>query len=172
MTKVNKLMVVAHPDYETLFGGGELLKHKGEYKVICLDYGNHLVRHKEFICAMEKLGVEKWEHWDGEPYKSSTAYNESILIPRLERVLGEKNWEKVVTHNQGGEYGHYRHIGTHNVMARLCPEKMWVFDTCDKEPLTDEIKEQKGNILKECYPTQKQILRWFKWDCEKISKYE
>ena len=44
-------MVVAHPDDETLFGGGELLKHKGEYKVVCLDYGNHLVRHKEFICA-------------------------------------------------------------------------------------------------------------------------
>lgn len=165
-------MVVAHPDDETLFGGGELLKHKGEYKVVCLDYGNHLVRHKEFICAMEKLGVTKWEHWDGEPYKSSTAYNESILIPRLERVLRENDWEKVVTHNQGGEYGHYRHIGTHNVMARLCSEKMWVFDTCSKEPLSDEIKEQKGNILKECYPTQEQVLRWFKWDCEKISKYE
>lgn len=172
MSKVNKLMVVAHPDDETLFGGGELLKHKGEYKVVCLDYGNHLVRHKEFICAMEKLGVTKWEHWDGEPYKSSTAYNESILIPRLERVLGERDWEKVVTHNQGGEYGHYRHIGTHNVMARLCLEKMWVFDTCSKEPLSDEIKQQKGNILKECYPTQEQVLRWFKWDCEKISKYE
>ena len=165
-------MVVAHPDDETLFGGGELLKHKGEYKVVCLDYGNHLVRHKEFICAMEKLGVTKWEHWDGEPYKSSTAYNESILIPRLERVLGERDWEKVVTHNQGGEYGHYRHIGTHNVMARLCSDKLWVFDTCSKEPLSDEIKEQKGNILKECYPTQQQVLRWFKWDCEKISKYE
>lgn len=172
MSKVNKLMIVAHPDDETLFGGAELLKHKGEYKVVCLDYGNHMIRHKEFICAMEKLGVTKWEHWDGEPYKSSTAYNESILIPRLERVLGEREWEKVVTHNQGGEYGHYRHIGTHNVMARLCSEKMWVFDTCVNEPLSDEIKEQKGNILKECYPTQKQVLRWFKWDCEKISKYE
>ena len=39
----NKLMIVAHPDDETLFGGGELLKHKGEYKVICLDYGNHII---------------------------------------------------------------------------------------------------------------------------------
>ena len=32
---------------------------------------------------MEKLGVTKWEHWDGEPYKSSTTYNESVLIPRF-----------------------------------------------------------------------------------------
>jgi len=168
---VNKLMVVAHPDDETLFGGGELLKHKGEYKVVALDYGNHLIRHKEFICAMESLGVEKWEHWDGEPYKSSTAYNESILIPRLQRVLEEKEWDKVVTHNQGGEYGHYRHIGTHNLMARLVPDKLWVFDTCFDEPLSDTIKELKGNVLRECYPSQKQVLRWFKWDCERIVKH-
>jgi len=172
VSKVNKLMVVAHPDDETLFGGGELLKHKGEYKVVCLDYGNHLVRHKEFICAMEQLGVEKWEHWDGEPYKSSVSYNESILIPRLQRVLDEKDWEKVVTHNQGGEYGHYRHIGTHNVMARLVPDKLWIFDTCSKEPLSEDIKQIKDEVLKSCYLSQKQVLRWFKWDCEKISKYE
>ena len=87
------------------------------------------------------LGVPKWEHWDGETYKSSTAYNESILIPRIQRVLDERDWEKVVTHNQGGEYGHYRHVGTHNVMSRLCPEKLWVFDTCSDHPLSDEIKE-------------------------------
>ena len=29
--QVNKLMIVAHPDDETLFGGGELLRYKGEY---------------------------------------------------------------------------------------------------------------------------------------------
>ena len=168
---VNKLMIVAHPDDETLFGGGELLKHKGEYKVVCLDYGNHMVRHKEFICAMEMLGVEKWEHWDGEPYKSSTAYNESILIPRIERVLSERDWEKIVTHNQGGEYGHYRHIGTHNLMGRLCPDKLWVFDTCDDKPLTEEIRVKKGEILGSCYPSQKQVLRWFKWDCESLKKF-
>ena len=40
---VNKLMIVAHPDDETLFGGGELIKHRGEYKVVALDYGNHLL---------------------------------------------------------------------------------------------------------------------------------
>ena len=171
MSKLNKLMVVAHPDDETLFGGGELLKHMGEYKVICLDYGNHTVRHKEFISAMEKLGVEKWEHLDGTPYKSSVSYNESILIPKLQRVLDEQNWERVVTHNQGGEYGHYRHIGTHNVMARLCPDKLWVFDTCYKEPLHEQVRILKGRILESCYPSQKQVLRWFKWDCERILKF-
>jgi LmbE family N-acetylglucosaminyl deacetylase len=169
---LNKLMIVAHPDDETLFGGGELIKNKGEYKVVVLDYGNHLIRHKEFLCAMEKLSVTKWEHWDGELFKSSTAYNESVLIPRLERVLNEKNWEKVVTHNQGGEYGHYRHIGTHNVLARLCPEKLWVFSTCkDKKPLSNDVKALKGKVLRECYSSQEQVLRWFNWECETIEKF-
>ena len=30
-------MVVCHPDDETFFGGGELLKHPNEYKVVVLD---------------------------------------------------------------------------------------------------------------------------------------
>ena len=169
---VNKLMIVAHPDDETLFGGGELIKHRGEYKVVALDYGNHLMRHKEFICAMELLGVKKWEHWDGEPYKSSTAYNESILIPRIEKVLNEEDWDKVVTHNQGGEYGHYRHISIHNVMARICPEKLWVFDTCMNSPLDPNIKDRKSEVLEGCYPTQKQVLRCYKWHYERIIKYQ
>ena len=168
---VDKLMIVAHPDDESLFGGGELIKYKGEYKVVCLDYGNHLVRHKEFLCAMESLEVKKWEHWDGELFKSSTAYNESILIPRLERVLNEKNWKKVVTHNQGGEYGHYRHIGTHNVLSRLYPDKLWVFDTCVDSPLPPKIKELKQQVLKNCYSSQHQVLRWFDWSCERIVKF-
>ena len=87
-------------------------------------------------------------------------------------MLKEKNWEKVVTHNQGGEYGHYRHIGTHNVMAHLCPNKLWVFDTCMDSPLDINIKDHKSKVLKECYPTQKQVLRWFKWDYERIIKYQ
>ena len=33
---VKKLMIVAHPDDELIFGGAELIKHGPEYKVICL----------------------------------------------------------------------------------------------------------------------------------------
>lgn len=164
-------MIVAHPDDETLFGGGELIRHANEYKVVVLDYGNHMVRHREFIKAMETIGIQKWEHWDGEPYKSSAAYNESILIPLIERVLGERDWTKVVTHNQGGEYGHYRHVSTHNLMARLCPEKLWVFDMDYKLPLETKIRKKKYKLLTECYKSQQQVLRWFQWEYETISPY-
>lgn len=164
-------MIVAHPDDETLFGGGELIRHANEYKVVVLDYGNHMVRHREFIKAMETIGIQKWEHWDGEPYKSSAAYNESILIPLIERVLSERNWTKVVTHNQGGEYGHYRHVSTHNLMARLCSDKLWVFDMNVKTRLEKNVREKKYQILTECYQSQQQVLRWFEWEYETISPY-
>ena len=38
--------------------------------------------------------------------------------------------------------------------------------------LPNEFKIQKGDVLKNCYPSQKQVLRWFKWDCERIIKYK
>ncbi len=164
-------MIVAHPDDETLFGGGELIQNADSYKVVVLDYGNHLVRHREFIKAMETLGVTKWEHWDGEAFKTSAAYNESILIPLIQRVLNERDWEKVVTHNQSGEYGHYRHVGLHNVLARLCPEKLWVFDRDSKNKLSKNVKKTKEHILKDVYTSQKNILKWFDWDHEIIVKY-
>jgi LmbE family N-acetylglucosaminyl deacetylase len=168
---IDKLMIVAHPDDETLFGGGELIQHASEYKVVVLDYGNHMVRHREFIKAMEMIGVGKWEHWDGEPYKSSAAYNESILIPLIERVLNEREWTKVVTHNQGGEYGHYRHVSTHNVMARLCPEKLWVFDMGTEPTLDKKVLKKKYKVLTHCYQSQQKVLRWFNWENERLDKY-
>jgi len=164
-------MIVAHPDDETLFGGGELIQNADSYKVVVLDYGNHLVRHREFIKAMETLGVTKWEHWDGEAFKTSAAYNESILIPLIQRVLNERDWEKVVTHNQSGEYGHYRHVGLHNVLARLCPEKLWVFGRDSDNTLSNDVKNIKQNILTNIYSSQKDILKWFDWDHEIIVKY-
>jgi len=164
-------MIVAHPDDETLFGGGELIQNADSYKVVVLDYGNHLVRHREFIKAMETLGVTKWEHWDGEAFKTSAAYNESVLIPLIQRVLNERDWEKVVTHNQSGEYGHYRHVGLHNVLARLCPEKLWVFGRDSDNTLSNDVKNIKQNILTNIYSSQKDILKWFDWDHEIIVKY-
>ena len=153
-----------------LFGGAELLTHSGEYKVVCLDYGAHNIRHNEFVHAMKLLGVDSWEHWDGDLYKTPVSYNEDILIPKLKLLLEECDWKKVVTHNSGGEYGHYRHIATHNLISKLIFEKVWVFDTCSDVEMSIETKNEKGNVLKQAYPSQKQVLRWFNWQCEKISK--
>ena len=45
---IDKIMIVAHPDDEALFGGAELLTHPTEYKVIAVDEYHNKIRRKEF----------------------------------------------------------------------------------------------------------------------------
>ena len=46
--KFNKVMIVAHPDDELIFGGAELIQNKG-YKVICITNQDNIQRKKEFV---------------------------------------------------------------------------------------------------------------------------
>ena len=43
-----KLMIVAHPDDELIFGGAELIKHGPDYKVVCITNKNNKIRSSEF----------------------------------------------------------------------------------------------------------------------------
>ena len=47
MNKIDKIMIVAHPDDEALFGGAELLSHSDEYKVVVLDEYHNDIRRRE-----------------------------------------------------------------------------------------------------------------------------
>lgn len=47
-----KLMIVAHPDDETIWGGSHLLK--GHYIVVCLTNGDNPIRKKEFMKVMKE----------------------------------------------------------------------------------------------------------------------
>jgi LmbE family N-acetylglucosaminyl deacetylase len=55
MKKVNKLMIVAHPDDELVFGGAELIKYGEQYKVVCISYKNDKIRSKEFQNVMKQF---------------------------------------------------------------------------------------------------------------------
>lgn len=48
----DSLMVVAHPDDETIWGGAHLLKDK--YVVVCITNGNNRTRRKEFATVMKQ----------------------------------------------------------------------------------------------------------------------
>ena len=52
LNKYKKLMIVAHPDDEMIWGGSHLLE--GNYLVVCLTNGNNNIRKKEFIKVMKK----------------------------------------------------------------------------------------------------------------------
>ena len=163
---IDKLMIVAHPDDEALFGGAELLTHSKEYKVIAVDESHNHVRKGEFKASMAFIGIDEYEHWTG--FKGGEDYHREKLIYELLRVLREKDWKKVVTHNKQGEYGHPRHRALHDILNHLRPELLWQFDKC-KERLETALLHDKRDLLK-VYESQKQVLEWFSPWYEKITK--
>lgn len=159
-------MIVSHPDDEALFGGAELLSHPKEYKVIALDHYNDHVRQKEFINSMNFIGIKEYEHWTG--FKGGEDYNKEELQKELIRVLKERDYKKIVTHNKEGEYGHPRHRACHNLLANLASKNLWCFDKGKK--LEKKMIQKKSELLK-IYASQQKILEWFNPWYEKISKF-
>jgi LmbE family N-acetylglucosaminyl deacetylase len=163
---IDKLMIVAHPDDEALFGGAELLIYANEYKVIVIDEAHSEIRSAELKASMKFIKIKEYEHWTG--YKGGEDYHRENLIYELLRVLREKDWKKIVTHNKIGEYGHPRHRALHEILNHLRPEILWQFDKC-KERLPASILRNKRDLLK-VYESQKEVLEWFSPWYEKITK--
>ena len=164
---IDKIMIVSHPDDEALFGGAELLTHPDEYKVVVLDEYHNDIRRREFLEAMRLIGINEYEHWTG--YKGGEDYHREKLIYELLRVLRERNYKKIVTHGDNGEYGHPRHRACHDVLAHLRPELLWVFDRGEK--ISDKSINKKKKLL-DCYGSQREVLGWFNWEYEKIRKFK
>ena len=164
---IDKIMIVAHPDDEALFGGAELLSHPDEYKVVVLDECQNDIRRREFLDSMRFIGIHEYEHWTG--YKGKEDYFREKLIYELLRVLRERKYTKIVTHNTDGEYGHPRHRACHDVLSHLRPEKLWVFGRGER--LDDDMIKRKSELLK-VYKSQVEVLDWFNWEHEVIIKFQ
>ena len=163
---IDRLMIVAHPDDEALFGGAELLTHPEEYKVVAVDEYHNEVRRAEFISSMQFIVIPDSEHWSG--FKGGEDYHREKLIYELLRVLRERDYKKIVTHNRKGEYGHPRHRALHDVLNHLRPELLWQFDK-GKERLPQDLLIKKRDLLK-VYGSQRDVLDWFSPWYEKITK--
>ena len=114
-----KIMIVAHPDDEMLWGGAHLISDK--YLVVCVTCGDDELREKEFEKVMKKVNC---------PYLSLAypdrnnwiAYNKSIKKD-LKTILKYKKFNYIVTHNPVGEYGHNQHIMVSNYVTDLVKDK-------------------------------------------------
>lgn len=182
--QLNKLMIVAHPDDELIFGGAELIKYGPEYKVVCLTNKSNKTRSKEFESVMKKLKVGSWEMFDHEDdlHNPPERYN-------IESILLSKRWKKIVTHNPIGEYGHPQHKAVFDFIKEyidkiILEDILYVFSKSDKK-LNPDILNKKKKLL-ELYNSEKDIIfqilnnngDWFKSNSntnyieyESITKY-
>lgn len=105
-----KLMVVAHPDDETFWGGATLAAEEG-WGVICVTNRQEKARKKAFDEAMKILGAtgivldlpdRRWEQ--------STQSEIDALTSALADYLSAATVKRVLTHSPDGETAHPFHI--------------------------------------------------------------
>lgn len=149
----NKLMIVAHPDDESIFGGGLLVSEPG-WKVICLTNGSNETRCREFVQAMEFIGAD-YEIWD-YPDVYDGSFDEESVKADLSEVLDSGRYELIVTHNLDGEYGHSQHKALSQIVHSMDLDNLYVFDTSDQRLPEDVLKKKK--LLLDYYQSQMYVI--------------
>ncbi len=187
-TKVrNNLVVVAHPDDETIFFGATILSRpKENWTVICVTDGNadgdHRRRKKQLARACKSLGVKSFKMYDF-PDKFGSRLDVDGLVERLsneQKLFGD--FDSIYTHGALGEYGHRHHQDVcyacyqvfsekkiHTVSYNSLPEKSVV--------ASKKIFAKKAEILTEIYGSETQrflLLLPVTWSegTQRISKSE
>ena len=139
----DKLMVVAHPDDESIFGGANLIQETG-WKVICLTNGNNETRSTEFYQAMDMLKVS-CEIWD-YPDDFEGSFDAALLKKDLKKILRKNSINCIVTHNLYGEYGHSQHKSLSQILHNIFKKNLYVFDK-GAHPLPFRLLKKKLHLL-------------------------
>lgn len=146
------LLVIAHPDDETLFFSSILSR---DTKVICVTDANAdgrgAEREKEFQKAIQEYQA-KAEMWDFQDI-----YDQRLDLNRLEaklKTLGE--FDKIYTHGPIGEYGHPHHQDVCMAVFNVFPEEKILVPAFNAYPdinnlLTQDEFDKKKKVLAKIY---------------------
>ncbi|MBS3061890.1 MAG: PIG-L family deacetylase [Candidatus Diapherotrites archaeon] len=119
MTKA--LVIVAHPDDETLWAGGLILSHpEWDWRIECLSRDWDTDRAPKFFRVVKQLGASGMIHGliDDEP-SLKTRQNIGELADHIEKFVGNDSFDYVFFHGFNGEYGHIRHRECHHAVKKL-----------------------------------------------------
>lgn len=134
LRNVKKIMIVAHPDDETLWGGSHLIDDN--YLVVCMSNGWHKKRSGDFNRVMTKTGdahiildypdVRKEWVKNGKYGYEMDYYStcRDAMEQDIQLLLTYKNWDEVVTHNPKGEYGKYHHQQVSQMVTQIFDESL------------------------------------------------
>ena len=165
--KAKKLIIAAHPDDETLWGGIHMLED--DYYVVCVTNGNNKTRSREFKNILKATGNEGIimsypDKVNGQRDDWTKVYDK--ITKDIEKVINAKDWELIATHNPDGEYGHIHHIMTDNIVTKLCEnknitDKLYYFGIYYKESELEKIKDDKISYGSEQVAEKEEILKLY-----------
>lgn len=113
---MKRVVIVAHPDDETLWAGGLLIRNPGDWTIICCTIPRaDPIRAVKFHEACKILGAEGQVFPQQEPPANEpiTWLDEIDLSP----------FDHIVTHNAAGEYGHCQHKSVNRHVVRKYGKK-------------------------------------------------
>lgn len=135
----NNVMIVAHPDDETLWGGAHLFK--GNYFIICLTNGYNLERvndYREILKFTQNGGIIL-----NYPDKQDNIIDDWSevkfgIFKDLSTILNYKDWKKIVTHGPEGTTGHIHHKKISKYVTKILKKlqkenKLYYFGKCYKK---------------------------------------
>ena len=115
------LMIVAHPDDETLWGGANLFLYS--YFVVCLTNGYNERRAKDFrqILNFTNNGgiILNYPDLKDNNIRDDWSEVKNGILNDLSIILNYKNWDKIVTHGPDGTTGHIHHKKTCRLVTKI-----------------------------------------------------
>jgi len=160
-------MIVAHADDECIFSGDFILETSKKnigWDILCCvtPDSQSKFRIKMFLFDLPNYvnGLSTFMLNNADTGFQGSIINKEKLYKDIKEKLKKREWTRIYTHGENGEYGHKHHIEVHNIVKAACKdlgllEKLYVFNPIKKENAT--ISKEKDLLFLNTYDKEEDL---------------